>query len=321
MTDYRFERCGKRDRSSALGLLFGHHPPSERAGQVAQVLAAAAAGTISLDGLCVCHSDEALVGAMLAIESQGRTVAGWPPRVAPGLPTADRDKVYRHLIETVCNFAQERRARLVQAILEEEDLGLVPMFLASHFFHLAHLVYLRRPLAGCQLPAPQTEIEYVCYRPRWHEAFLDVLGRSYQGSLDCPEINGARMLEEIIESHRAQGQFDPQRWFLARRQGQWVGCLLLAGLPDFNALEIAYVAVLPEARGTGLGRELTRKALREGIAARMDLLTLAVDARNQPARQMYAREGFEPWDERDVYLRILDPADGKLQRKRGRSSF
>jgi ribosomal protein S18 acetylase RimI-like enzyme len=46
------------------------------------------------------------------------------------------------------------------------------------------------------------------------------------------------------------------------------------------------------------------KALREARAARVARLTLAVDARNRPAWNLYQKLGFEPYDQREVYLAI-----------------
>lgn len=152
------------------------------------------------------------------------------------------------------------------------------------------------------------------YRPQLHEAFLDALQSSYKGSLDCPELTGLREIQEVFDSHKAQGRFTPNHWLLAQKEGTTVGCLLLAGLPEYDALEIAYVAVLPHARGQGLGRELTRKALFLGETAGVQLISLAVDVRNDPAQRVYRAEGFAPWDERDAYLLLLDPADGKFDR-------
>jgi ribosomal protein S18 acetylase RimI-like enzyme len=66
-----------------------------------------------------------------------------------------------------------------------------------------------------------------------------------------------------------------------------------------------YLGVVPEARGQGLGRELVNKALWEARAADAPQLTLSVDARNQPALNLYRSMGFEEYDRREVFLKIL----------------
>ena len=81
-----------------------------------------------------------------------------------------------------------------------------------------------------------------------------------------------------------------------------VGVLLLTAVPECGALDLSYLGVVPGARGQGFGRELAGKAIREAVAARAAQLTLAVDARNLPARQLYARLGFEEAQAREVFL-------------------
>ena len=84
-----------------------------------------------------------------------------------------------------------------------------------------------------------------------------------------------------------------------------MGVLLLADVPDLQGWDLLYLGVTPEARSQGFGRELTRKALWEARAAEAPQLTLSVDARNQPALKMYESAGFERYDQREVFLKIL----------------
>ncbi len=69
--------------------------------------------------------------------------------------------------------------------------------------------------------------------------------QSYEGTADCPEITGARTAEEIIEGHRAQGKYDPGRWWLALAAGQAIGVVLLTEVPEWAAWDLAYIGVVP----------------------------------------------------------------------------
>jgi ribosomal protein S18 acetylase RimI-like enzyme len=269
---------------------------------------------MSLDGLLVYRQGSTIVGALLTIESPGRTLLLWPPK-ARGNVAAERDATETTLLQAVGSFAQSRRCRLAQLLLGPEEQRHAPQLEAAGFFHLACLRYLRHNLRHKPPESQIDSLEYETYCPELHEAFLEVLARSYQDSLDCPELTGVRQPQEIFDSHRSQGEFDPNRWLLVRQDDDWIGCLLLVGLTELSALEVAYIAVLPEARGRGIGRELTRLAVREATAAGVNMLTLAVDDRNVPALRMYESEGFEQWDERDAYLLLLDPADGRFDRR------
>jgi ribosomal protein S18 acetylase RimI-like enzyme len=109
----------------------------------------------------------------------------------------------------------------------------------------------------------------------------------------------------VIAGHQADG-CDPERWWLARAGGEPVGVLLLNDGADGVGWEVVYVGVVVEARRRGVGREIMRKALFETKAAGVPHLALAVDARNRPARELYRRLGFEPYERREVFLAVWD---------------
>ena len=69
-----------------------------------------------------------------------------------------------------------------------------------------------------------------------------------------------------------------------------------------------YLGIVPEARRRGLGHELAVKALREAMQMGQRQMSLSVDTRNAPARELYRKLGFVAFDRREVYL-ALWPAD------------
>src|SRR5262249_11473157 len=156
-------------------------------------------------------------------------------------------------------------------------------FQRNGFRHVTRLWYLRHHL---QLTASQLrsdvhfdyETYAVCDRPVFHRTLLS----TYEQTHDCPEVNGVRTIEEVIEGHRSQGVHDPARWWLARHRGEPVGVLLMSEMPEWGSWDIAYLGVVASARGRGFGRELTLKGLYEARVAEQAQVTLAVDDRNRP---------------------------------------
>ena len=59
-----------------------------------------------------------------------------------------------------------------------------------------------------------------------------------------------------------------------------------------------------EARKLGFGKEIVRKALVDARVAEAESLTLSVDARNNPAWNLYLRLGFEAYERREAFLAI-----------------
>jgi ribosomal protein S18 acetylase RimI-like enzyme len=308
--------CRPSEWADALRLLYTHLTPDEREEHVRHLVASGERGEIKLNGLIACWQGDQVVGSLFCIPSPGRSIVAWPPKYWTRVPADELVLVRRALFRGMRAYAVDEKARLAQVLLSAEEQGNADALIAEGFFHLAHLIYLRRPSGLRPLPEPRADVEYVCYAPELRQDFMQVLESSYEESLDCPQLTGARSMEDILDSHRAQGVFDPHHWFLMRREGTWVGCLLLAGLPEYNAIEVAYIAVLKGARARGLGRELLHHAIRVAEGCGVDILTLAVDSRNTPARRMYEAEGFSEWDHRDAYLLVLDPADGNFDRAR-----
>lgn len=118
------------------------------------------------------------------------------------------------------------------------------------------------------------------------------LERSYEGTLDCPELCGMRETDDVIASHRATGEHDPTLWWLIERAGEPLGAVLANPSPTTSAVELVYMGVAPDLRGHGVGGRALRHLLATCAARSERLVTCAVDRRNTPARAMYEKYGF-----------------------------
>ncbi|AGA31596.1 GNAT family N-acetyltransferase [Singulisphaera acidiphila] len=300
--------CPLGDREAALEVLYRRVPASLRPRLIANALAESARGVIDLSGLWVAWRHGRIVGAMLTQPLAGRAAAVWAPEVDP---TWRRSAYAIALVRSALEDLRSRGFRIVQALLDESaprqgaaDLegGGMP--------HVTDLVYLERattpPLeVSASLPA----IEWLGYGPAVETEFRAVLQATYIDSLDMPELEGIRSLDDILASHRAAGRFVADRW----RVGRFVGepeagaILLLSELPDRDAWEVAYLGLTPAARGRGLGRAMLAQALAMAAAEYVPRLELAVDVRNRPATQLYLASQFLPFDRRAVHLASLAP--------------
>ena len=72
-----------------------------------------------------------------------------------------------------------------------------------------------------------------------------------------------------------------------------------------SEVELAYLGVVPSARGRGLGRELMAFALSEAAHRGASSVTVSVDSRNELALRLYQRGGFVEMDRREVWLAHL----------------
>nr|AEH26475.1 hypothetical protein [uncultured Acidobacteria bacterium A2] len=240
----------------------------------------------------------AIVSALLA----GGGSLVWPPQADDPAQSA---QIEDQLLQSALGWLRKKDARVVQALLPARELPAGAALLRAGFRHVTALEYLRHSL---EIPATslagREQLRYETYGSPAQQLFHETLLRTYEGTRDFPEVNGVRTIEEVIAGHMAQGIHDPQLWWLARHAGDAVGVLLLTEMPDGGEFDVIYVGVVPEARGRGFGLEMTLKAIYETRLAEQRQLTLSVDARNQPARKLYEKVGFERHEQREVFLLV-----------------
>jgi ribosomal protein S18 acetylase RimI-like enzyme len=142
------------------------------------------------------------------------------------------------------------------------------------------------------------------FDPGQKSRLAELIERTYEGTQDCPVLNGVRTTDDVVAGYRAVGEFRPENWLIASDRERDVACLLLADHPAFDQLELVYLGVIPQARGSGLGYVLTRHAQWMARQAGRGKLVLAVDADNAPALRLYAQAGFQSWDRRSVLVAL-----------------
>jgi ribosomal protein S18 acetylase RimI-like enzyme len=283
--------------ADALRLLFRRHPSDEAAVRTGNALQALERGDLDPAGVLLARGPAGPCGVLICLPLRGAAGLVWPP-------AADTPETEDALTAAALDLLRGRGARLAQALLTAEEVLHAAPLLRHGFRHVTVLEYLWHPLDPPSEDPPE-RLTYDAYDAGAAAPFHETLLRTYENTLDCPELNPIRAVDDVIAGHQAQGRYDPQRWWLARENGRPVGVLLLNEIPEWRSLDVAYLGVVPEVRGRGHGRELARRALRAARAAGASKSTLAVDRRNVPARRLYARLGFEPFDERAVFLAFL----------------
>lgn len=244
--------------------------------------------------------------AVTFIESPGRTAMVF---LSHGFDDPPRRTATKALLEAVHEFARSRRLRLIQVLLDPSG-GEPHSLSAAGFTRLARLDYLDRPAAamtgltiGTRLPV---NARWLSYSDEARPLFAETILATYHGSRDCPGLNGLRKIDDILAGHQASAKFDPAWWLLLCDGTGPLGCLLLGEIPLRSAAEVIYMGLCPPARGRRLADQLLNKAIELARTARLNALTLAVDAANAPAIQVYGRFGFRRTMSRDAWIAVLD---------------
>jgi ribosomal protein S18 acetylase RimI-like enzyme len=292
--------------AGAFRLVFRHLPATDRDARLRNALHLIQRGEFDPAGVIVLRTPDALAGTIVCTTVPGAGALVWPPVVIAQPAAPAEDALVRH----AAAWLRGRGTRLAQALLRPEEAHLAEPLLRNGFVHVTDLWFLSHDLLAVPSLAAPGQFTFEPYDLHAPAEFHATLERTYAGSLDCPEVNGVRTIDEVIAGHKAQGAFDPNRWWLARHKGAPVAVLLLAEMPESADWELAYTGVVPEARRRGFGRAVLRHALAEARRGGAGRLTLSVDARNQPAWDLYRWAGFEAFERRSVLLAVWAFSEG-----------
>lgn len=300
----------------ALGLLLTGHDTGHQA-TVDHFLRFADEYSYPLDQLWVLRSEGQPQVASLVVPSPGRTGMLF---LTP-LPGPQRVEQATTLLGTVVQEADTQRTSLLQALLDPNQAYERQAMERAGFSHLADLLYMQRraPRGHRSAALPPGFTMHTWHedlRPRFAKAILD----SYVDTLDCPGLVGLRDVNDILEGHKASGQFDPNLWFLveaepgsqAKADGagggldpEPVGVMLLNASPSHRALEVVYFGLSPSHRGQGIGQLLLEYGLSKAQERDLNQIILAVDEANGPALRLYRRLGFIGHTRKVAMLRQL----------------
>jgi mycothiol synthase len=289
----------------ALRVLMGN--PSER--ELAEFLRLCMARHINLNDIrVVVDSGGRIQWTVLPVVHPGRTAMLFTP------PAPQNQACHAAAREALRQMAGElggRGVALAQVLLEPSDSHLRVLLESAGFTAISELLYLQgavnRRAAPPDLPAG---FSWLTYLPRTHGLFARAIAGSYEGSLDCPALNGRRDIEDIIAGHRSTGAFDPRHWMLLCRSEPGedqspLGVVLLNRTPGTETMELVYLGLVQEARGRQLGQILMRQAMATAGSAGCTNMALAVDAANDPALRLYHQHGLEYLSSRLVVVRDL----------------
>ncbi len=311
--------CPLEERRAALEVLYQNLSRPLRACLIDEILDDSRCGQVDLSGLWIARqpgwglgtgSESRLVGALLTQALAGRAVAVWAPEVRPSWKRAE---IAARLVRTVLDDLQARGTAIVQAVLDESATPRNALDLSRGGMPcVTDLIYMQRdttiPLRLDRPPAVE-KLQWRGLDEVGADAFRRTLQASYAGSLDMPELEGVRTLDDVIEAHRGAGDFFPERWRLGTLPDDpdAAAVLLLSAAPGREVWEVVYLGLTPQARGRGLGSQVVAHAL-DLARPHVPLLELAADARNEPALKLYQATGFVPYSRRSVHLVVFPKA-------------
>ena len=296
----------------ALRLILGSDGQLADESQALELMKFTAQRGINLADIWVSISGDRVYWSALPVVSPGRTVLFF----GTSATLVGRDlSPMEQGIDAVSGHYRGLDIQLAQVLLDPADSVTIDVYRRHGFQRMAELLYLQRSIRKTAMPAPLPgEFRLLSYTEQTHTGFAGAILASYEKSLDCPALNGTRSIEDIIAGHKAAGIFDPNDWFLLLHGNLPVAVLMMALTHQADGMELVYLGLSSQVRGYGLGNYLMQVAEARVSEKKLDKLSLAVDAANEPALKLYYRHGMKQVTSKVALMRALD-ADPKSENR------
>lgn len=297
----------RHEIDQALRLLLSGPGGLARDEQVLDFLSYAMHRHVDVNGTWIATTRGQIEWALLPVVSPGKSMLLLSPtkllhRMSPDAPA--------ELARTICAEYAQRDVELAQLLLDPGERSVMDAYASAGFTELAELVYLHRAIKPSMASEAVTltgSLVLKSYSPELEEMFADAIRATYQESLDCPGLNGIRDMSDVMDGHRATGEFAPHLWHVLLEHDRVIAVLLLNRSIHSEAMELVYIGLAPAARGRGIGDLLMRLAMFLSAQDGKSELTLAVDSRNAPAMRLYFRHGLKRVGSRAAMIRDLRP--------------
>ena len=268
----RIEPAKPGQRQKALQLLQLGPAHLER------LLSAAFSGEVDMDGLFLAR--RGFSAALLGGNRRPVTSHSVGP---PQITNDEPEQTAQMLQAAVDHFLDCVGTVLSQAILPPSDILHALRLSRAGYKHLADLAYLVSEQETFPTSEPTGELTFTT-SPRDDDSRIrHVIEHSYIDTLDCPELERTRNLDDVLFGYRRTGVYRPHWWLIARHMEQDVGCVLVADHPEHQQCELMYMGIVPEARGHGLGGRVGATSPVDRPERQRERIVLAVDDGNWPA--------------------------------------
>jgi hypothetical protein len=195
MSSFEICHCSTTDLQPALKCLHAGLSGDQQTMLVATLDSLAGGEHAGFSGLLIAKRAEHIIATVWVQFTPGSAAVVWPP--ALDSPAA------RDLITAVATLLDERQTTLAQILFAATDPIDEPVLVAGGFRRLANLAYLTLERANFPRSA-EMSLRFEPHADQYPERLGSVIARSYQASLDCPELNDLRTPSEVIAGYKIQ---------------------------------------------------------------------------------------------------------------------
>ncbi|MCG6156772.1 GNAT family N-acetyltransferase [Rubinisphaera margarita] len=306
------------ERRQALMLLMHEADRPSPDEDIAEALKQADRGEIDLSHLLIAAADEqeterkfVIFGSILMIVQPDATGLTWAPMLCDEIATRkDSAAIHNALIEAEVQRALEAGCTYLQASVGLKQDDRAASLLRNGFVELGNMAFMQRPCPrGLQSlwrsSDSGSDVELIPYYLAINdEQLATLIEQTYEESDDFPELQGYRTGLQAVLSHREQGEYQPNQWYVIRTNREPVGVLFFSGHEEVGQVELIYVGIIPRFRKQGIGKKAIALALSR-LDGEKKTVFLGVDIRNRPAVKVYNSLGFISITTQRVFYRMV----------------
>ncbi len=290
----------QREREEALSLMIQESDPDVKRQEVEKIVLSVKTGRLDLKHLLIATKEREIRAALLMVAQEDKTAILWPPAYDEELEDSDSlGAIQDLLLEKVVLLANEECCNILQTTVDAADFGTSRLFERNGIPAVGTLFFMQRPaFSECNDESnrvTEDEKQSLQLVPISQGISDEILGElvleTYIDSADFPELQQHRTATLSLQTHRLQGEYNPDHWFVIKQDKAAVGVLFFAFHPDYNQWELSYLGIVPQQRGKNLARCAIKKSL-EHTERKKSSIFLGVDSRNHYAIRLYESLGF-----------------------------
>ena len=243
------QRVDHRRLREAVDLHTSGLPDESREETRSELLRHSRSGTTSFDHSRIVLSDSKVVACLLVERQRDSTWHFHLPVFAKCLESDTVQQLKQSLCAGLCEDFNQSDAWIAQTLISPDQSDDAIVLGETGFPVLTDLLFMGRP---CHREIPDQTGSKTWPFETWSDTsedlFAAIMESTYEGTRDCPELNGFRTGRHALRSHSLSGCFDPQLW---RPIFRWLQrCRNRADQPSFGRPRIA----LPVSLGNCLYR-------------------------------------------------------------------
>jgi len=287
-----------QEQEEALFLMIQENDQDIKRQEVEKIFASVQNGQLDLKHLLVATKRQKILATRLMVAQEDKTAILWPAAVDEETESFQSlDSIQDALLEQSILLAKKEGCVQIQTTVEQNDSITSALYERNGIPAIGELYFMQRPASPeCYDEKPcAAASESLKLAPLSQEISDEFLGelvlKTYIDSADFPELQHDRTAARSLQTHRLQGEYNPEHWFVIEQNKSAAGVLFFSWHPDLKQWELTYLGIIPEHRGKGTAGKAIEQSF-EHPSRKNSSVFLGVDSRNHYAIRLYESLGF-----------------------------